>query len=171
MIRLIATGVWICLVTIASSYTASVLYGPSTAEAEADKFFGGLESVTTSQMSVPVIADGSVQGYVLAQFSFTIKADLLRRMSVKPDIFLLDAAFRSIYGGDASTLRNAEKQDLQALTAKIKDQVNVRFDEPFVDEVLVEKYTFLAKDEVRDGAKLIKSEAPAKSGKSGKSHH
>jgi hypothetical protein len=156
MIRLIATGVWICLVTIASSYAATLWQTETTPEADVDKFFGGLQSVKTAMISVPVIASGAVQGYVMAQFTFTMKADLLRRMSVKPDVFLLDAAFRAIYSGDAAAIRGAQKQDLQALTTAIKSQVNGRFGDAFVDDVLIEKYNFLPKDEVRGGAKLTK---------------
>lgn len=156
MIKLIGTGVWICLVTMASSYAATLWQTQTAPEAEVDKFFGGLEAMKTSMISVPVIASGAVQGYVLAQFTFTMKANLSRRMSVKPDVFVLDAAFRAIYSGDASMLRGAKKQDLQALTTAIKSHVNERFGEAFVDDVLIEKYNFLPKDEVRNGASLVK---------------
>jgi hypothetical protein len=156
MIKLIATGVWICLVTLAASYVAILWHSPAAPEAEADKFFGGLQSVKTNPISVPVIGGGAVQGYVLAQFTFTIKANLLRTMSVKPDVYLLDAAFRAIYSGDPAQLRGAKKQDLEALTKSIKTQVNERFGQPFVDDVLIEKYTYLSKDEVRGGASLMK---------------
>lgn len=153
MIKLIATGVWICLVTMVSSYAATLWQTETAPEAEVDRLFGGLESVKTSLISVPVISSGAIQGYVMAQFSFTMKADLLQRMSVKPDVFLLDSAFRTIYGTDAVLLRGAQKQDLQVLTNEIKSNVNERFGKAFVHDVLIERYNFLPKDEVRDGAK------------------
>jgi flagellar basal body-associated protein FliL len=156
MIKLIATGVWVCLVTMGASYAAILWKSQTQSEEEVEKFFGGLNSVKTSLISVPVIESGAVQGYVLAQFTFTMQADLLRRMSVKPDVYLLDAAFRTIYGGSASDLRGAKKQDLEALTTAIKSSVNARFGEAFVNDVLIEKYNFLPKGEVRDGANLIK---------------
>jgi hypothetical protein len=158
MIKLIATGIWVCLVTMGSSYAAILWKTQTPADEEVDKFFGGLDSVKTSLISVPVIENGSVQGYVLAQFSFTMKADLLRRMSVKPDIYILDAAFRAIYGSNVTDLRGAKKQDLKGLTAAIKSKVNERFGDVFVEDVLIEKYNFLPKDEVRGGAKLMKLE-------------
>jgi hypothetical protein len=162
MIKLIATGVWICLVTIASSYAATMWQTNTAPKEEVDKFFGGLRSVKTSLISVPVIAGGATKGYVLAQFSFTMKADVLKRMSVEPDVFLLDSAFRAIYTSDASVLRGAKKQDLMALTTSIKSQVNKRFGQEFVEDVLIEKFNYLAKDEVRDGAKLKKLEPGAR---------
>lgn len=160
MIKLAITGIWICLVTIASMYAAaSIWQTPANPEAEGDRYFGGLEALKTNLISVPVIADGSVKGYVLAQFTFTMKSNVLNRMTVKPDVYLLDSAFRSIYGGNARQLTGAKKQDLEALTAQIKDHVNARFGQAFVDEVLIEKYTFLPKDEVRGGANLVKMDS------------
>jgi hypothetical protein len=139
-----------------ASYAAFLWKTQTPPEAEVDKFFGGLNSVKTSMISVPVIERGSVQGYVLAQFSFTMQADLLRRMSVKPDVYLLDAAFRAIYSSDVSSLRGAKKQDLQGLTTAIKSRVNERFGDAFVDDVLIETYSFLPKEEARNGANLLK---------------
>lgn len=156
MIRLIATGVWICLVTALSSYAAALWHSQTPPGAEVDKLFGGLESVKTSSINVPIVSAGAVQGYVLTQFTFTMKSDVLKRMSVKPDVYLLDAAFRTIYGSDAASMRGARKQDLQALTAAIKSRVNERFGNDFVEDVLIEKFNFIPKDEVRNGANLVK---------------
>ena len=50
--------------------------GPAPpAEAEPEKLYGGLETVRTRMISVPVIRSGAIQGYVLAQFSFTADAE------------------------------------------------------------------------------------------------
>ncbi len=154
MIRLVATGVWICLVTMVSSYAATLWQTETTPKEEVDSLFGGLEAVKTNDFSVPVIASGAVRGYVIAKFSFTMKSEPLHRMSVKPDVFLLDSAFRTIYSTDASILQGAKQQDLQERTAAIKSRANARFGEPIVEDVLIEKYSYLPKDETRDGAKL-----------------
>ncbi|MEI9899772.1 MAG: hypothetical protein WDN31_06055 [Hyphomicrobium sp.] len=160
MIRLIVTGIWISLVTALSSYAATLWYASSSPEAEGKKLFSGLESMQTSMVSVPVVSNGAVQGYVLAQFTFTMKSEALGKMSVKPEVFLVDAAFRSIYSGEAAALRGAKKQDLEALTATIKRRVNERFGAALVEDVLIESLTFVPKDEVRDGANLVKKRPP-----------
>jgi hypothetical protein len=157
MIRLIATGLWICLVTALSSYAATLWQTQTPPESEVDRLFGGLQSVETDPISVPIIADGAVQGYALAQFTFTIKSEILRQMSVKPDNFLMDAAFRAIYGGDSAALRGSRKQDLQALTASIKERANQRFGNQLIEDVLIVKFNFVPKSEVRNGANLVKT--------------
>lgn len=161
MIRLIVLGVWVCLITMASSFAATMWKAKATAEAPVEKLFGGLQSVKTSLVSVPIVSEGGIQGYVISQFTFTIKADLLRRMSVKPDVYLLDSAFRTIYGADPAAVRGAKKQDLQALTAAIKASVNERLGSDFVEDVLIERYSYVPKDEVRNGAKLTRLQPDA----------
>jgi hypothetical protein len=117
------------------------------------------------------VSDGAVQGYVVAQFTFTMNSDVVKRMSVKPDVFLLDSAFRAIYGGDPSTLRGVRKQDLQQLTAMIKERANARFGgSALIEDVLIEKYTYVPKDEVRDGVDLMKI-GPEKKSATGKKGH
>jgi hypothetical protein len=86
-----------------------------------------------------------------------MKSDVLRRMSVKPEDFLMDAAFRAIYAADASALRGARKQDLQELTAVIKTKANERFGNELVEDVLIVKFNFVPKSEVRNGANLVKT--------------
>jgi flagellar basal body-associated protein FliL len=157
MIRLIATGIWICLVTVISSYAATLWKTQTTPEAGVEKLFGGLDSVKTAMISVPILSGGAVDGYVLAQFTFTMKSDVLKKMSVKPDVFLLDAAFRTIYGSEAAAMRGSKKQDLQALTSAVKGKVNERFGQQFVEDVLIESFNFVPKSETRNGAELMKT--------------
>jgi len=156
MIRLVVTGVWVCLVTVLSSYAAAMWHSQKTEEPGVEKLFGGLQSMQTSMISVPVISAGAVEGYVLAQFTFTMSSDVVSRMSVKPDVFLLDSAFRTIYAADPSTLRGSKKQDFSVLTTAIKERVNERFGGPFVEDVLIEKFSFVPKEETRSGANLAK---------------
>jgi hypothetical protein len=51
----------------------------------------------------------------------------------------------------------AKKQDLQALTASIKAKANERFGTDLVEDVLIGKFNFVPKNEVRNGANLVKS--------------
>ena len=47
-------------------------------------------------ISVPVVADGAIRGYVVAQFAFTASAKLMKHMPIKPDLYVLDEAFQLI---------------------------------------------------------------------------
>jgi hypothetical protein len=163
MIKLIIAGVWVCLVTLASTYAAvSWQTAPRAAEHEsAQKGHGGgaeaakgghggsTESVKSRMISVPVIIDGAVQGYVMAQFIFVVDAKAMKQMSVKPDLFLLDEAFKTIYAGDVGDFRKLKKQDLGALSKDIAENANKRLGVRIVEDVLIQELNYIPKDRVR----------------------
>ena len=154
MIKLVAVGLWVCLVTLASGYGVVMWQTGRTQPAEAEKLFGGLDYVKTKMISVPFIADGAVQGYIVAQLVFTVEAHLLKKMSVKPDVFLVDEAIRTIYAGQGFDFRQMRKHDLPALAKLIADNANARFGAHVVEEVLIQDFNYLPKDQVRNRANL-----------------
>src|SRR5262245_32437732 len=98
MIRPILTGVWVCAVTMGSAYLGAAWQRPAAPVAEKHDHgqSADLTLVRTRMISVPVVADGGIRGYVVAQFAFTAAAQLMKRMSVKPDMYVLDEAFQLI---------------------------------------------------------------------------
>lgn len=152
MVRIVITAVWICLVTVASSYgVLAVMGGGTKSVSEADEFFGGLDYVKTQIISVPIISSGAIQGYLIAQFVFTADGKLLRQLSVPPELFLTDEAFQAIFAGEAPDFKNLKKYDLASLKAKIAENVNKRFAANIVRDVLIEQFNFVPKDQVRYG--------------------
>ena len=126
MIKTILAGLWACLVTLGACYAAvSWQAGHAAApEAEPERLYGGLETVRTRMISVPVIRSGAIQGYVMAQFSFTADAATLKRLSLKADVVVLDEAFKAIYSEDVLDFRNMKKQDLGGLVKRIVEGSN-----------------------------------------------
>lgn len=149
MIRLLVAGLWICVVTLAAAY-AAVSFNAATPEVdEPDEFFGGLDYAKTEIISVPVIDEGAVKGYVIAQFVYTIDANTKKNLSVPPDVFILDSAFRTIYEDATPDFENLEKEDLGALTTAVKEAVNKRFQADIIEDVLVEIFNFVPKNSIR----------------------
>jgi hypothetical protein len=154
VIKLILVGLWACAVTLGSSWAVMSWKSTKAAEAataEPEKFSGGVEQVRTKVISVPIIAEGAIQGYVVAQFAFNVESKLLKRMSVKPEPILLDEAFKTIYAGETIDFRNLKKQDLAALLSAIGANVNKRFGMPVVDDVLIQELNYVPKAEARMG--------------------
>jgi hypothetical protein len=155
MIKSIAVGLWVCIVTVLSTYAVVTWQTAHSApkEASSQKLFGGLEAVRTRMISVPVIDDGTVRGYVTAQFIFTVDAKLNKRLSVKPDLYLLDEAFRTIYEGRSLDPRHFKKQDLSVLAKEIAQNVNKRLGLALVDDVLIQELAYTTKDGIRGNLK------------------
>lgn len=155
MIKLILVGLWACAITLSSCWAVVSWTAGKPAEPghEAEKQTGGLEHVRTKMISVPVISDGVIQGYVIAQFVFSIDAKQLKQLSIRPEAILLDEAFKTIYAGDVIDFRNIKKQDLPAMLKSICDGVNKRFGSPLIESVLIQELNYVSKAEARLGEK------------------
>lgn len=152
MLKYIFVGVWVCAVTLGSTY--GVMYWKAQkqqAAAHPTETKVVLEQIKTKTISVPLVLNGTVQGYVLAQFTFTIEASVLDSLPVKPDLYLVDEAFRLIYAGEAIDFRTLRKPDVAALGRLIKDAVNKRLGTELVKEVFVQELNYLPKEQFRGG--------------------
>ena len=101
MMKLLITGIWACLVTVGTSFGIS--YWKETAAALPAKQDQpeGLVYEKVKVINVPMIADGSVQGYIVTQLVFTANAKVLRQLPVPPEPFVVDEAFRMIWRPEA----------------------------------------------------------------------
>jgi hypothetical protein len=149
MIKVILSALWICIITLVSSY-AAVLWKTQTAIAgTGDDGLTGLNYTKTVPINVPIIEQGAINGYVVAQFVYTADAAALKQLSVPPDAFILDEAFRTIFSDERIDFEHLERFDLASLTKNLATAVNARFGTDIVQDVLVEQFTFITKDEVR----------------------
>jgi hypothetical protein len=157
MIKIIIAGVWACAVTLAASYAAVSLQASSSPKAapepEPERLYGGLETVRTRMISVPIIRAGALQGYAVAQFTFTVDAKTLKRLSVKPELVVLDEAFKAIYSDEAVDFRQMRKQDLPDLAKRIVEGANKRYGTNVVDDAFLQEFNYISKDGIRGGGK------------------
>ncbi|MCP4559606.1 MAG: hypothetical protein GY873_26575 [Bosea sp.] len=151
MSRLLLLGVWICGVALGASH-ATVLWkaGPPPAPADAP-FLEGLDYEETNPITVPVLANGTVQGYVVAQFVFTADAHTLRQLTVRPHAFIGDEAIRTIYANSKTDFSKLERVDIDALLKTVKANVNARFGGDLVKDVLVKEFNYVRKDQIVRG--------------------
>ncbi len=157
--RIIFSALWVCVITAASLYATVSFMSGQEAGSEPDEFFGGLDYVKSPTISVPVIDGGKVQGYVVAEFVYTAKAKLLKQLSVPPDVFLTDEAFRYIYGGRRVDFKDLKKYDLMALRSGIMKNINARYGADLIQDVLVEQFNFVPMSQIRFGPKRKREES------------
>lgn len=149
MIKLILSALWICIITLVSSYVAASWKTQTALVATGEEGLTGLNYTKTDPINVPIIVDGAIDGYVVAQFVYTADAATLKQLSVPPDAFILDEAFRTIFSDERIDIDNLERFDLASLTTNLATAVNTRFGADILQDVLVEQFTFITKDEVR----------------------
>ncbi len=146
MIKLVASCLWICLVTAAAGYAGAMWKLQAEAAVPAPNV-EKLQYHKTRTLNVPMIANGAVQGYVVVQFGFT-ETEKAANLPVPPDAFLLDEAFRIIYADAKLDFHHLEKYDVAGLTKALVQNVNRRLNEDAIKEVLVEEINFVSSKEI-----------------------
>jgi hypothetical protein len=147
MLRLVISCLWVCAVTLGSAY-AMVMIKTHHAEAPAHAPVDKIGYEKTRPINVPMIANGSVQGYVVAQFSYTANAEDKKQVNVPIEAFLLDEAFKTLYGDEKLDFRHLEKYDMAGLTKSLVEKVNVRLNNPLLKDVLVEEFNYVSKEDI-----------------------
>ncbi len=147
MLKLALSCLWICAVTLASAYTMVVTkthHAEASVPAKNDRI--GYEK--TRPINVPVIGNGSVQGYVIVQLSYTVNAEDGKKANIPIEAFLLDEAFKTLYADDKLDFRHLEKYDVASLTQNLIKKVNARLNNPIVKDVLMEEFNYISKEDI-----------------------
>ena len=149
MLKLVLTGLWACVITLAASYATTYWRTGQTPAIAHEESLSGLEFKKTKPINVPMIADGVVQGYIVAQFNFTAQSSALKKLPIPPEIFLLDEAFRELYSDDKLDFRHLERYDITKLTKALVQKTNERLNLDLVKDVLVQEFNYVSKDDMK----------------------
>jgi len=152
MIRFIAVGLWVCLVAFGTLVLGVWMHGSqsqagTTEENTAEK----LQHVSHEQahrMDVPVMVNGKVAGYVIAQLAYIVDSNARSQVSVPLGLFINDEIFRIFFGAYSDT-SEIEKVKFDDVRQQIIDGVNQRFPEPVLKDILVEQFNFIRADQIR----------------------
>ena len=147
MIRLVLAGLWVCILTAGTSYAVAYWKENGSALSAKDEYLEGLQHLKTRVLSVPMVENGAVQGYIVARFAYTVEAKTMHQLAVPPEPYVVDEAFRRIYADERLDFRKLARYDLSILTAAIKQRVNERMQAEVVQDVLVEDFNYVSKEE------------------------
>lgn len=153
MIKTVLAGLWACVLLVGAAYGTVTWRAQQAAKAANASSSESIEKIKTKMISVPMLADGGVKGYVVAQFTFTINSADYARLSVKPDIYLQDEAFRAIFAGEKVDFRNMRKSDLKAFELELLTQVNKHLPGPYVREIFINDLNFVSREQTRRGSR------------------
>lgn len=153
MIKYLAIGLWASLVTLGATFGVIEWQKRQETQASAEPK-KELKEVKTKAINVPIIDEGEIQGYMIAQFIFTVDAVQLRKVPVNPEIYLLDEAFKTIYAGEQVNFKQMKKQDLPGLAKQLGENVNQRLGLAIVQDVLIDQLSYIPKKDVRGPPKI-----------------
>lgn len=150
MLRMVLVGIWACAVTLASTFGASYWKSHRGAPAEGAPHAEKLEVKKVKPITVPIISEGTLKGYVSAEFAYVVEASAKSHGggAVDADSYVMDEAFRRLYADNNLDFRHIEKYDLNSLTRELTRSVNQRLGGNLVRETLVKSFAFVPKDDI-----------------------
>ena len=170
MIKVVLIGLWSSAIAIAAVHLGAQ-WGEGKSSEVTKAAHGKLAHVRVKPLSVPFVSDGKVSGYIVAQLSYTAPAEKLKKLEIKPDVFLYDAAFSAIYTGRLIKIDELSRDSLKLLGDHVKESVNARLGEELVVSLIVEELGYVPYDQSRGAAKIVSTEAHgAGKKKAAKSH-
>ena len=148
MLKLVAIGVWVILVTAGATYGSVYLSSAPKDEAAADSDLG-FEQLSSEMMSVPVMRNSDITGYIILQLSFSADRRILEEKKIDPMPFMMDAAFRAIFANPDVDFRRLRGGDIDMLTGLIAQKANERIGSELVRHVLLQQWNFVKKEDIR----------------------
>lgn len=150
MNQALIVGIWACLVTLGGAYGGVYWRQHKSDSAAAAAHEEKLEPRKIKPITVPIIADGVLKGYISAEFSvMSPKADAHEHgPDLDPEGYFMDEAFRLIYAENKIDFSNMQKSDLADLTRRLTANVNQRLGKEFVKETLVKNFAFIPREEL-----------------------
>ncbi len=145
MFKMLAIAIWASAITALASGAAARWEASRLAAPSAGSSAPAYEYRKTQVINVPVIADGALLGYVMAQFIYGINAKAAAKLNVSPDAFLTDYAFRALYGDPNLDFRHLEKYDVTGLTRRLKNLMNAKLGPGMVKDVLIKNFSYMPK--------------------------
>lgn len=152
MMKFLLAGLWASIVSLGTAFGVLQWLNSSVA-AQAPNAETKIEEYRTKAINVPIIGGGTIQGYMVAQFVFTVDATALQTMRVNPEVYVLDEAFKTIYAGEQVNFQNMKKQDLPLLAKKLGENVNRRLGVNVVQDVLIDQLSYIPKKDMRGNNK------------------
>ena len=152
MLKLLLTGLWVCVVTLGAVYfSVQMSAAPAPVDEEAARR-DMLELVRGESITVPLIDNGAITGYFLGRVSFMMDKEKVRSAQLPMTELMTDQLFTLLVGNKMVDLGNPGAFDLETFRSRIKEDMNRKLGDTLVAEVLVEQLDYLSKEDIRNNA-------------------
>jgi hypothetical protein len=96
-------------------------------------------------VSVPILTNGEVMGYVVTRMQFTVDSELVKLSTIQPEVFVADEAFRQIYETTPNDIKTGRKQAIKDLASNIAAGANKRLGRDMIKDIMIDSWTYLSK--------------------------
>lgn len=151
MIKTLAVAIWTIAALLAGTFGASYVMKMRAAEATAKPQEQAFETRKTRELNVPIIRDGVVKGYVVAQLNYVVDLEAAKKLQVPPEPFVIDETFQYIYGDDRIDFSHLDRVDIGKMTEALIQRINTRMRANVITDMGVVEFNFLVNTESGKG--------------------
>ena len=153
MIKTVLAGIWGVLVLSGSLYFFTMNQADNAKSGEEEKaYFGKLEHISLQPMSIVLIRDNTVQGYILVEASFSVDADKKKKLSVPIELITQNAINSSILNDKKIDIERLDEFSIDEFQERLKSYINKKLDKMVVYDVLVQRIDFIKSNNVRSSS-------------------
>ncbi len=146
MLKLVFTGIWVCVITLASVYF-SVKMATAPAPPPDDSKQAQLELVKGETVTIPVIGDGAVTGYFIGQLNFMMNKDVVKGATLPLTEMTTDQLFTLLVGNKMVDISKVKSFDPQAFRDAVKKGMNERLGGDYIADVMLQQLDYLSKED------------------------
>ena len=147
MIKTLFVAVWCCVVMLGASFGANYFSRMKSANPADSAIAAAFETRKSREISVPIIRDGAVKGYVVAQLNYVVDLEIAKTLKAPPEAYVVDEAFQYIYGDEKIDFAHLDKLDLGKMTEALIQRVNTRLRVNVITDMGVIECNFLVNSE------------------------
>lgn len=152
MIKPLLIGIW----TAALLSGSAIFFGNQAANQDSSKdsnagsLFSQVEFVTIEPLSVAIIRENQVKGYLIVDAVFTMEPGAREEFSIPVSYLLRDLITGSISRNKEIDIYRLDKFDLDSFQAKLKTDINTKMGDEKVRDVLIQQIDFFSNEDIRD---------------------
>ncbi|MCG6859108.1 MAG: hypothetical protein LJE67_13705 [Salaquimonas sp.] len=147
MLRAIMAGLWAVILVAGSAYYFSVMAGTGKDGGEESQIHYDLFNLNT--MSVPIIRNNEIRGYILIEAVFAINPDVSAKLPFPVEYQIRDAVYEALFSDRELDIFQLDKLDTRLEKEKIRKTANAKYPD-LVGDIKLQYFDFMSKDEVRD---------------------
>lgn len=150
MIKTVLAGIWGVLVLSGSLYFFTMNQADDAKSGEEEKaYFGKLQHISLQPLSIVLIRDNTVQGYILIEASFSVDADKNKKLSVPVELIIQNAINSSILNDRKIDIERLDEFSIDDYQMRLKSHINKKLDQQVVHDVLIQRIDFIKSNSVR----------------------
>ncbi len=142
MIKTLMIAVWCCAALLGSNYGATLLMQMQSKKDAAPENLA-FETRKSRELSIPIIRDGGVKGYVVVQLNYVVDLEAAKKLPAPPEAFVVDETFQLIYGDEKIDFSHLDRLDLGRMTETLIQRVNTRLRANVITDMGVVAMNFL----------------------------